>query len=346
MFIGEKTVKKRRISKNGLRCLFLIGIMAILSVFFSFAAPGFLSVDTFMNVIKQNTSLAILSLGVTFIIMLAGTDLSTGSNIAFAGAVGAFFMPMIGGAGVLQAVVGFAATCVGGMLIGALNGLMIGICGVSAFMVTLATMSLARGLTVFITNSRRIVVENDVYNWFGQGDFTVFGIDIPCSLILLAALFLIMHFILSKTTFGRKTEAIGGNATAARASGIRVKRHTAFVYLIGGLFSGLAAIVTVGRARSAQPLAGQGVEFDAITAVVIGGTSLSGGRGSLAGSVLGAMLTGLIFSGLGMMSISSNYTYIVKGALIILAVWMDSYADIMSSRVKGRKDVKSAQGCV
>ncbi len=339
-------MKKRHISKNGLRCLFLIGIMAILSVFFSFAAPGFLSINTFINVIRQNTSLAILSLGVTFIIMLAGTDLSTGSTIAFAGAVGAFFMQMAEGMGVFQAVIGFAATCAGGILIGALNGLMIGICKVSAFMVTLATMSLARGLTIFITNSRRIVVENEIYNWFGQGEITVFGIDIPCSLILLLVLFFIMHFVLTKTTFGRKTEAIGGNATAARASGIRVKRHTASVYLLGGLFAGLAAIVTVGRARSAQPLAGQGVEFDAITAVVIGGTSLSGGRGSLSGAVLGAMLTGLIFSGLGMMSISSNYTYIVKGALIILAVWMDGCADRMSARVKTRKEAESAQGCV
>ena len=159
-------MKKRHISKNGLRCLFLIGIMAILSVFFSFAAPGFLSINTFINVIRQNTSLAILSLGVTFIIMLAGTDLSTGSTIAFAGAVGAFFMQMAEGMGVFQAVIGFAATCAGGILIGALNGLMIGICKVSAFMVTLATMSLARGLTIFITNSRRIVVEYEIYNWF------------------------------------------------------------------------------------------------------------------------------------------------------------------------------------
>lgn len=334
-------LKKKKVRSRGLtRCLFLLGVMLVLSIFFSFTAPGFLSLNTFMNVIKQNASLAILSLGITFIIMLAGTDLSSGANIAFAGACGALVMQLMGGQGVAAAVVGILATCAGGALIGAINGLLIGRYTISAFMVTLATMSLARGMALFMTNSRRVVVDNDIFNWIGQGKvLSLFNgtVTVPASVILLVVLFLIMQYVLTRTTFGRKTAAVGGNPVASLAAGINVKRHSVFVYIIGGLFAGFAAIVTVGRAKSAQPLAGINMEFDAITAVVIGGTSLAGGVASLIGSVLGAFLIGLIFSGLGMMQISSDFTYIVKGALIIFAVWLDQYADKLSLKARNVK---------
>ena len=332
--VGNESFLKRFVNKNK-RHLFLVGVILLLLIFFSFMAPGFFSFNTFMNIIKQNASLAILSLGITFIIMLAGTDLSSGANIAFAGACGALAMQSLGGTTVLAVAVGFLVTILAGSLMGGVNGILIGNFSISPFMATLATMSLSRGLTLFLTDSRRVVVDSSVYNWFGQKDVITIipgKISIPASIVLLLVLLLIMQFVLNKTTFGRKTYAVGGNPIASRASGINVKRHTAWVYILGGMFAGFAAIVTVGRAKSAQPLAGQNMEFDAITAVVLGGTSLAGGAGSLSGTLLGSFLVGTIFSGLGMMSISPYYSYIVKGALIIVAVYLDQYAKIGRSK--------------
>lgn len=337
---GNQT--KNKLSKNAKRYLFLIGIFLILFVFFSVVESSFLSVRTMMNIVKQNASLAILSLGVTFVIMIAGTDLSTGSNIAFSGACGALAMQAMGGGSSLAvAITGILVTVGVGVLIGALNGALIGFFNINPFMVTLATSSLASGLVLYITNSRRVVVDNDIYNWIGQYEFKIgtTGISVPGSIIILIILIVLMHFVLTRTTFGRKTYAVGGNAVTSKASGINVKRHIFYVYTLCGAFAGLAAIVTVGRALSAQPTAGQDMEFDAITAVVIGGASLAGGTGSLPGSVIGAFLIGIIFSGLGMMSISPNYSYIVKGALIIIAVYMDQWA----GKERKKKDTQGKQ---
>jgi ribose transport system ATP-binding protein len=305
-----------------------------------------------MNLLKQNAALATLSLGITFIIMLAGTDLSSGSNIAFAGACGAIAMGFMGNSDpVSMAIAGIFATLAAGAVMGLINGILVGYYDISPFMATLAVMSLSRGLTLYITDSRRVRVRNEIFNWFGQKDIISFGrYGIPASFLLLLALFFVMAFILNRTTFGRKTYAVGGNPIASRASGIDVKRHTLIVYMLGGLFAGFASIIIVGRAMSAQPLAAVNMEFDAITAVVLGGASLAGGTGSLFGTMLGAFLVGTIFSGLGMMPISPFYSYLVKGILIIVAVYLDQYARI--ERVKTDKGAylrdkavqKAAQG--
>lgn len=320
------------------RYLFLLAIILILIVVFSFLAPGFFSVRTFFNIIRQNTSLAILSLGITFIIMLAGTDLSSGANIALAGACGAIVMQSLGGEGLGTALCGFLVCIIVGIAAGSANGLMVGGLGISPFMATLAMTSVSRGLTIYLTNSKRVVVRNDYFNWFGQKN--IFG-SFPASLLYLAVLFVIMYLVLNKTTFGRKTFAVGGNAVTSRASGIKVIKHTVIVYLLGGLFAGFASVVTVGRALSAQPLAGQNMEFDAITAVVIGGTSLMGGTGSLVGTMLGVVIIGTIFTGLGMMPISPYYSYVVKGLLIVVSVYMDQYSS--KERVKVSSKDKKAQ---
>lgn len=320
--------------------LFLLGILLILVIVFSVIAPGFFSVRTFFNIIKQNTSLAILSLGITFIIMLAGTDLSAGSNIAFAGVCGALVIQAMGGTGFGAAAAGFAVTVLAGALSGGANGLMIGGAAIKPFMATLAMQSLARGLAIYLSDSKRVVVQNDYYNWFGQGEF--FDL-IPASLLYLAILFVVMHLVLNKTTFGRKTFAVGGNPVAARASGIRTTRHTVMVYLIGGMFAGFASVINVGRALSAQPLAGQNVEFDAITAAVIGGTSLAGGSGSLVGTLIGAAIVGTIFTGLGMVNISPYFSYVVKGLLIIVALYMNEFDFGAVKKRKQKSKTKEVQ---
>lgn len=327
----SKAKEKTKFNKNT-RYLILTGIIVLLIAVFSIISPTFFTLNTFMNIIRQNVSLALLALGTTFIIMLAGTDLSAGSNVAFAGACGALAIQAMGGDGVAAALVGIVVTILAGTLVGAVNGFMVGKLNINPFMATLAMMSLARGMTLFLTNSRRVVVENDIYNWFGQED--VFGV-VPASLVLLAVVFIVAHLVLTKTTYGRTTYAVGGNPVAARASGIKAQWHTMKVFMYAGAFAGLSAIVTVGRATSAQPLAGVGMEFDAITAAVIGGTSLAGGVGSLVGTLLGTLIIGIIFTGLGMVQISAYYTYVVKGLLIILAVYMDQVAN--RGRVKKMK---------
>lgn len=304
------------------RYMFLVVVILLLFIVFSFVAPGFFSVRTFFNIIRQNVVLAVLSLGITFIIMLAGTDLSSGANIAVSAVCAALVIQAVGG-GAAAAVCGYATAILVGMLAGTANGIMIGILGISPFMATLAMTSVSRGMATYLSDSKRIVVENDAFNYFGQKN--IIG-DIPASLIYLLVLFLVMYLILNKTTFGRKTFAVGGNPVSSRASGIHVTKHTVLVYMVGGLFAGLASIVNVGRALSAQPLTGQNMEFDAITAVVIGGTSLMGGTGSLVGTMLGVMIIGTIFTGLGMMPISPYYSYVVKGLLIIISVYLDSYS--------------------
>ncbi len=325
------TNKKEKELKNSFlkKYLFLLGILLILIVVFSVVAPGFFSVRTFFNIIKQNTSLAVLSLGITFIIMLAGTDLSAGSNIAFAGVCGALIMQAMGGDGLGVAAAGFVVTVLAGAAAGGVNGIMVGGVGINPFMATLAMTSLSRGLAIYLSNSKRIVVQNDFYNWFGQKN--LIG-NVPASLLYLAVLFVIMYLVLNKTTFGRKTYAVGGNPVASRASGIKTTKHTVFVYLIGGMFAGFASVINVGRALSAQPLAGQNVEFDAITAVVIGGTSLAGGTGSLVGTMIGAAIIGTIFTGLGMVNVSPYFSYVLKGILIIVSLYVDELTS--SGRVK------------
>jgi len=314
------------------RYVFLLGIILLLVIVFSFMAPGFFAVKTFLNIIRQNTSLAILSLGITFIIMLAGTDLSSGANIALGGACGALAIQAMGGQGFIPAIIGFFVCVITGMAAGSINGVMVGGFGISPFMATLAMTSLSRGLTIYLTNSKRVVVDNDIFNWFGQKN--IIGL-VPASLVYLAVLFVIMYMVLNKTTFGRKTYAVGGNMVTSRASGINVTKHAIMVYMLGGLFAGFASVITVGRALSAQPLAGQNMEFDAITAVVIGGTALAGGAGSLIGTMLGVVIIGTIFTGLGMMPISPYYSYVVKGILIVVSVYLDQYSS--KERIKTNK---------
>lgn len=335
--IMDRSKSKFGSSQQVKRYMFLIGIIVILFVIFSIIAPGFLSWKTFANIIRQNTSLAVLSLGITFIIMLAGTDLSSGANIALGGACGALAIQAMGGQGMGPAVCGFLVAILAGMAAGTINGGMVGGLGISPFMATLAMTSLSRGLTIYLTNSKRVVVDNDIFNFIGQGN--VFG-NIPVSFIYVLILFVIMYLVLNKTTFGRKTYAVGGNTVASRASGIKTVKHTIAVYMLGGLFAGFASVVTVGRALSAQPLAGQNMEFDAITAVVIGGTSLMGGTGSLVGTMFGVFIIGIIFTGLGMMPISPYFSYIVKGVLIVVAVYLDQYS--AKEKVERTKEQKQA----
>jgi ribose transport system ATP-binding protein len=312
----QKT-KSRRFDNELLRHLTLFGLIVLLFVFFSVVSTGFFSFNTAMNICRQASSIALAGIAMTMIMISGGIDLSVGAVIALSGAAGAMAMANLGSPGIGGALIGFLVTLTTAVVFGALNGFFIGYLKMAPFIVTLATMSLARGLTLTISNSNRILVNNPFYVSLAWTD--LFG-KIPVSIIAVLAVYIIAYLVLSKTSFGRKTYAVGDNPTAALASGINVSKHIMLVYMAGNIFVALATLIIVGRAKSAQPLAGTNMEFDIITAVVIGGTSLLGGQGSLRGTILGVFLTAIIFTGLSMIDLMPFVNYMVKGGFILFAV--------------------------
>lgn len=301
----------------------MIGIIILLYLLFSFISVGFFSVNTFFNLLRQSAAMAIVAFGMTFIILTGGIDLSVGSNIALIGAISALsmqYMQQFQTPEWIVFMVGLLVTMLAAVLLGAINGLIIGYLQVNAFIVTLAMMSISRGITMTILNSNRVLVKNDYYNFLGQGRF----LDrVPVSIILVIIVGVFAHLLLTKTILGRRIYAIGGNPIAARAAGVNVRNQTFLVYVLANVFVGLAAIIIVGRAKSAQPLAANGFEFEVITAVVLGGCNLLGGEGSIKGTVLGVIAMAIIKTGLSMFSITPFWDYLVKGLLILVAVLLN-----------------------
>lgn len=319
--------------------LMLIAIIAILFVVFSTLAPAFFKVRSMMNLILQTSALMIISLGVMFVIMMGNTDLSIGSQIALCGVIGALTVSQFPQNDALGAIAAIAATLGMGVLCGALNGFLIGVCKVSPFMTTLATMELFRGLSLVLCGDARVQSRNVIYNALGQQKIGLF----PVVGIILVLLIAAVWILLNRTSFGRKTFAVGGNAKAARIAGINPRLQTLGVYSFVGFMAGIAAIVTVGRTVSAQPLAGKNMEFEAITAVVLGGTSLSGGTGSVFGTVLGSLLVGTMTLGLSFLDISVSTNYLFKGGMILIAVLSDIISMQRSLRVAGREVREAAK---
>jgi ribose transport system ATP-binding protein len=295
----------------------LFGIIAIFYIFFSFVSDSFFTFNTTMNIFRQSAALSLAAIGMTLIILTGGIDLSVGSAIALSGAAGALVMQAIGTNSVSAGLAGMAVVIAAAVLVGFVNGFAAGYLKIAPFIVTLATMSLARGLALTITDASRIVIKNDFFNFLGQANIAG---KIPFSLILVIIAYIAAFFLFRKTVFGRRTYAIGDNPTASRASGINVEMQTLLVYMVAGIFVGLSTIITLGRAMTAQPLVGIGMEFEVITAVVLGGASLFGGIGNLKGTILGVILISVIFTGLGMLDIPPFVSYLVKGSLILVAV--------------------------
>jgi ribose transport system ATP-binding protein len=312
-----RKTKSRRFDNELLRHLTLFGLIVLLFVLFSVVSTGFFSFNTAMNICRQASSIAFAGIAMTMIMISGGIDLSAGAVIAFSGVAGAMAMAKLGDPGIGAALIGFLVTLTTTVAFGALNGFFIGYLKMAPFIVTLATMSLARGLTLTLSNSNRILVDNPFYVSLAWTD--MFG-KIPISIIAVLVVYLIAHLTLSNTSFGRKIYAVGDNSMAALASGINVSRHIMLVYMFANIFIALATFIIVGRAKSAQPLAGTNMEFDIITAVVIGGTSLLGGQGNLRGTILGVFLTSIIFTGLSMIDLMPFVNYIVKGVFILFAV--------------------------
>lgn len=278
--------------------------------------PTFFTSTNLLIVARQISINGILAVGVTFVLLTGGVDLSLGSVVALAGVVAAGFAHPGDWPLVMPVAMGILA----GTLCGGANGLLVTKGRVAPFIVTLGMMTAARGLALVLSGGRP--VSNLSGGFTSIGSASVLGIPIP--VLFFAAVAVLATVFLKHFRLGRYIYAVGGNAEAARASGINVHGVKLLAYTVCGAMAGLAGVVLAARTTTGQPNAGVGYELDAIAAVVIGGTSLSGGVGSVGGTILGALLMGVISSGLDQLNVSAYYQQIIKGLIIVGAVWLDS----------------------
>jgi len=300
------------------RLLGKYGIVLVLLVLFallSFSSPSFLSVQNVLNVLRQTSLNGIIAVGMTFVIITGGIDLSVGAIVAVAAVVATSFAHPDSYPILVPLAVGLGV----GALAGFVNGFAIARGHIAPFIVTLGMMTIVRGTALVISGGRPVINLTDQYTWIGGG--YLLGIPVPVYLFLLVVL--LGHFLLAYTRFGRHVYAIGGNEQAAQVSGVNLPRTKMVVYTLAGLFAGFAGVVLSSRVMTGSPVAGLGYELDAIAAVVIGGTSLSGGIGSIPGTIVGALIIGFMSNGLDLLNVSSYYQQIVKGVIIIAAVLLD-----------------------
>ncbi|MCD3217166.1 ribose ABC transporter permease [Clostridium botulinum C] len=290
-----------------LGCLVLCVVMAILS-------PRFLSVANIKNVLTQVSVNAIIAIGMTFVILTGGIDLSVGSTLAISGAVAATLIK--GNCNIFVAII---AALVVGAIVGVFNGIFIAKGRIQAFIATLATMTVFRGVTQVYTNGTPVSKLGESFGSIGNKEL----LGIPFPVVITIAVFFIAFYVLNQTRLGRYIYALGGNEDSARLSGINTTKMKMLVYIISGVTAAISGIVVTSRIGSASAIAGTGYELDAIAAVVLGGTSLAGGEGSIAGTIIGALIIGVLNNGLNLLNVSPYYQLIVKGLVILLAVMVD-----------------------
>jgi len=297
----------------------LILIICILS---ALKPDTFLTTENFLNVLRRSSVNGIIAVGMTAVIISAGIDLSVGSMMALSGMVGAWIMIVIGGTNPQGAalVIGTFVGIVSGLVCGLLNGVLITKLKLPPFIVTLGTMSTFRGISYVMNDGKPYNVPH--YNYLNEA--VVMGI--PISIIIFVVIIVLAGFLLKYSRLGRYTYAIGSNEEAAFHSGVNVDSYLIRIYALTGLVVGIAAMITTSRAVSAQPTAGVTLELDIIAAVVIGGASLSGGRGTIIGTLIGTLLISFLRNGCTLLNISTNVQLIVIGIIIIAAVAVDQLA--------------------
>jgi ribose transport system permease protein len=289
-------------------------VLVVLVVLMSLIAPNFFTVTNLFEVARQVSVNAILAAGVTFVIITAGIDLSVGSVLGLSAMVALLVSLM--GAPALLAVV---AAVLAGALIGLINGVLVAGLGLASFIVTLAALTYVRGLVYVGTGGSALTPPEVGFTVLGQGSIG----PVPVPVIIMILVFAVGWFLLNRTVFGLRVFAVGGNEEAARLSGIPVQRVLTWVYVISGACAGIAGVILAARLQSAVPDLGVAYELNAIAAVVLGGTSLMGGRGSLSGTLVGAMIIGVLANGLVLMNVQSFYQLIIQGVVIVLAVLID-----------------------
>jgi len=289
--------------------------LILVCALFSSMTSRFLTPTNISVILNQVSVNAILAFGVTFVIIAGGIDLSLGSLVAVCGVVVAL-LSQNNEYSLWLAIIG---TLIAGIALGALNGIIVVLTKVPPFIVTLGTMTIGRGVALILSKGRPISDLNESLNFLGNGD--LLGIPIPILFLVLS--YATCHILLTKTIFGRYVKAIGGNEMASYVAGVRVNRIKLYVYMISGLFAALAGILLTARINTGQPNAGLGFELDAIAAVIIGGTSTRGGKGTITGTLLGVLFIGVINNGLDLINVSAYWQQVIMGGIIILAVVLD-----------------------
>ncbi len=323
----RKTTTRRSFDFNQQKLIFILLILMFIG--FCLLRPEFATAKSIDNILRTLSMYGIASMGMTLIILTGGTDLSAGSNMALAGVVGAGFLGnAIGAANPVKlpfilTVLLSLAVCGG---IGWVNGFCISRLRIAPFVATLAMMSLARGLVYVVADfmvqgvsGSPITFMNDGYTYLGQGHIG----PVPVQTILFLAVFLLLFLFLKYTRTGRAIYAVGGNQETARLAGIKPGRIIMICYTIGGVLTGLSGLILVGKLSSASTVAAKGYELDFITAVALGGTGMAGGSGGVVGTLLGAAFLAVMNNGLDMINVPSFYQYLIKGTILVLAVYAD-----------------------
>lgn len=308
----------------------IICVMLIIGIGLSFLTPNFLTSNNIISVLRQISNNIYLALGMTLVIILGGIDLSVGSIVAMSGTL-TVGMIVTNGMGMWPAII---VGILLGVIVGFFNGFVVTTFKVPAFIVTLATMNIAKGIAYIYSGGQSTRITNDAYAMIGTG--YLFGV-IPLPVVYMVLLIILFSIILRKTRFGTYVYAVGGNRESARLSGVPIKKVEILVFTLTGLLAAFAGIVLSSRMYSGQPSAGDGYEMDAIAACVLGGVSMSGGVGNVSGTVIGAIVIGIISNGLNLMGVSSFWQLVVKGIIILVAVIIDSQKSVISEKFGKKK---------
>ena len=301
--------------KDNIGIIIALVAMFIFLTVFPTTRSTFLTPKNMFNILRQNASNLFLATGMTMVIILGGIDLSVGSVIALSGVVAAGCVVNFG----LPEAVGFIAAIAVGAAVGLFNGFIICKTDIPPFIVTLASMNITKGIALVLTGGAPIRCMTDAFKFPGAG----YVGPVPTPVILMFIIFILAALMINKTQLGRHIYAVGGNVQAAKFSGISVQKVKFIVYAYTGVMAGIAGVVIASRLYSGQPTAGDGAEMDAIASVVVGGTSMSGGSGRIGGTLIGVLIIGVLNNGLNLMGVDSNFQYIVKGLVILLAVYVD-----------------------
>jgi ribose transport system permease protein len=317
-------VKPKFAIQSGLQQLLAFGSLILLIVFFSIASSNFFVFSNLVGILLSTAVIGVLALGSTFVIVTGGIDLSVGTVMTLCSVMTGVFITMWG----LPVWVGILGGLLTGAVCGMMSGLVIARLGIPPFIATLAMMMIAKGLALVISGTKPLYfTETPVFMKISQGSLLgaiIPGFDIPNAVLIFFLAAIIGSLLLSRTIVGRYNFAIGSNEEATRLSGVNVRNWKIAIYTITGLFTGIAGILMASRLNSAQPSLGMGYELEAIAAVVIGGTSLSGGKGTIIGTVIGALIMSVLTNGLRILSVPQEWQTVVVGFVILLAVYADN----------------------
>jgi ribose transport system permease protein len=315
--------KKSLFRSDATQKILAFGALIVMFVVFSLASPNFFQFNNIVGILIATAVNGVLALGVTFVIITGGIDLSIGTVMTLSAVMSGVFVTYWG----LPVPLGILAGLATGGLAGFVNGVVISKLKIPPFIATLGMLNVAKGLSLVISGLKPIYFNDaPTFNMIAMGSFlgsVIPGFDIPNAVIILFGAAIIASIILNKTVLGRYTFALGSNEEATRLSGVNVASWKIAVYTLAGIFSGLAGVLIASRLNSAQPSLGQGYELDAIAAAVIGGTSLSGGEGTMLGTIIGAFIISTLTNGLRILSVPQEWQTVVTGVIVVLAVYLD-----------------------